>query len=101
MSVILNADGTHTVVALQGDSLVTGTVQQCTPIADMTRAMSNAGQHGSSDMKLAASIPLVFVEKYLNDNAITMHEFSGSPEHKRRLLGDPALSHFRIWKGKV
>lgn len=101
MSRILNADGTQTVVSLQDGALVTGTIQDCTAIAERAKAMHNAGLHGSKDMKLAATIPAVFVEKYINDNGITFQEFLRSQQHQRRILGDPALAHFRVWKGQV
>jgi hypothetical protein len=52
-------------------------------------------------MRLAASIPMVLVERYLNDHAISLQELGRSPEHQKRLLNDPALAHFRIWKGRV
>ena len=100
-TVIQNDDGTQTTVALEDGALVTGTTQDCTPILEHTKALHNAGMYGSSDMRLAASIPMVVIEKYLNDNGITMHEFSGSADHKKRLLNDPSLSYFRIWQGRV
>lgn len=96
------APGVQTVIALQDGALITGTVQDCTAIAERAKAMHNAGYTGPSpDMKLAASVPFVFVEKYLNDNGITMHEFLRSPDHIKRLLNDPAIGHFRVWKGRV
>lgn len=99
---IVSAPGVVTTVALQDGALVTGTTQDCTPYAERTKAMHNAGYTGPSrDMKLAASIPMVLVEKYLNDNQITLQDLGRSQEHQRRLLGDPALSHFRVWKGAV
>lgn len=75
--------------------------QDCTPIAERTKAMHNAGEHGTSDMKLAASLPFVMVEKYCNDNDIEFAEFMRNKEHIKRMLNDPALSHFRVWKGRV
>ena len=90
-----------TVIALEDGALHTGTIQDCTPFADYAKARHNEGLHGSSDMRLAASVPFVLVEKYLNDNGITLHEFSASQDHKKRLLNDPAIAHFRIWKGPV
>jgi len=90
-----------TVIALEGGELITGSVQDCTPYADHAKAMHNEGFHGSSDMKLAASVPNVLVEKYLNDNRILMSEFVGSPDHQRRFLNDPAIAHFRIWRGRI
>lgn len=100
-TVIQNGNGTQTVVALQDGALVTGTIQDCTAIAEHTKALHNSGYTGSSDMKLAASLPFVIVEKYCNDNGVTMHELNSSQEHKRRMLNDPANAHFRVWKGRV
>ena len=101
MSVILNADGTRTVVALEDGNLITGMVQDCNAIAEHAKARSNEGFHGSKDMRLAASIPLVMVEKYLHDNHLTMAEFSQSPVHLKRMVQDPALAHFRVWQGAL
>lgn len=98
---VTQTDGVRTVVALQDGALHTGTVQDCTPYLDRAKAMHNEGFHGSSDMKLAASIPFVLVEKYLNDAGILMSEFCNNPQHMRRMLSDPALAHFRIWNGKI
>ncbi len=75
--------------------------QDCTAIAEEAKRKHNDGMFGSSEMKLAASIPFVFVEKYLNDNNITLSELMQNADHKKRLLTDPALDHFRIWKGKL
>lgn len=94
--------GVETVIKLQNDgSLLTGTVQDCTPIAEYTKALHNSGFTGSSDMKLAASVPMVMVEKYCNDNNIFLSEFMNSADHKKRMLNDPALAHFRVWKGRI
>ena len=76
-------------------------VQDCTPIAENAKALHNAGFTGSADMKHAARIPSVMVEKYCNDNNILFSEWCQNPAHIRRMLADPALAHFRIWKGKV
>ena len=100
-SVIQNWDGTQTVIAQQGADLITGTIQDCVPIAEMAKAKHNAGMFGSSDMKHAATIPMVFIEKYLNDNGVSFAEFMKNKQHIRRVLNDPALAHFRIWKGQV
>lgn len=94
--------GVKTIVALNNDgSLTTGTVQDCEPILEHTKAMHNEGLHGSSDMRLAASIPLVVVEKWCNDNHVSYEELGRSAELKKRMLNDPALGLFRIWKGRV
>jgi hypothetical protein len=100
-TVIQESTGLQTVVALEDGNLITGTVQDCDPILERAKAMHNAGQHGSSDMRLAASVPFVMVEKYLNDNNISMQELGRNQEHQKRLLNDPALAYFRIWAGRV
>lgn len=76
-------------------------VQDCDPIAERAKALHNEGMHGSSEMKHAAKLPRVLVERYCNDNGITFREFLNGQDHIRRMLNDPALSHFRIWKGAV
>lgn len=81
--------------------LITGINQDCAPIVEHTKALHNIGSGNGKELKFAASIPLLFVEKYLADNNITMHEFSGNAEHKKRLINDPALAHFRVWKGRI
>ena len=48
--------------------------QDATPIVENVKAMHNAGLHGSSEMKLAARIPRIMIEKYCNDNGITFQE---------------------------
>lgn len=100
-TVINNGNGTQTVVALQDGNLITGTSQDCTAIAEYAKARHKAGLVGSSEMRLAASVPFVIVEKYCNDNRITMAEFKQSQEHKKRLLSAPENADFRIWKGKL
>ena len=88
-------------IALQDGALITGTTQDCTPYAERAKAMQAAGLHGSSDMRLAASVPAVLVERYCNQAGIDLAEFNASQEHKKRLLNDPALAAFRIWPGRV
>lgn len=88
-------------IALQDGALITGTTQDCTPYAERAQAMQAAGLHGSKDMRLAASVPAVLVERYCNQAGIDLAEFNGSQDHKRRLLNDPALAAFRIWPGRV
>ena len=88
-------------IALQDGALVTGTTQDCTPYAERAQAMQAAGLHGSKDMRLAASVPMVLVERYCNQAGIELAEFNASQEHKKRLLNDPALAHFRIWPGRI
>lgn len=76
-------------------------VQDCQSIVETTKALHKEGLHGSSEMKHAASIPFVIVERYCNDNGISFQDFCNGQEHIKRILNDPSLSHFRIWKGRV
>jgi hypothetical protein len=76
-------------------------VQDCEPIMEQAKALHNEGLHGSSEMKHAAKIPFVIVERYCNDNGITFSEFCNGQDHIRRILNDPSLSAFRIYKGAV
>lgn len=101
MKTVIERDGVQTVIALQDGDLVTGTVQDCTPIAERTKALHNEGMHGSGDMRHAASLPFVLVERYCNDRGISFEDFMRGKEHIKAMLNDPALSHFRIWPGRV
>lgn len=59
------------------------------------------GHTGTKDVKLAASVPAFFVQKYINDNGITFKEFMREKGHIDRFLADPAIAHFRVWQGRV
>jgi hypothetical protein len=93
--------GMQTNLHAQGDKLIVENVQDCTPIAEYAKARQREGHHGSSEMRLAASLPLVMVEKYCNDNKISFAEWSADKSHIKRMLNDPALAHFRVWPGRV
>lgn len=84
-----------------GDGVTFERVQDCTPILEHATALSNEGVHGSGEMKHAARIPFVIVEKYINDHGISFAEFMGNREHVKRMLNDPSLAGFRVWKGAV
>jgi hypothetical protein len=93
--------GVKTVIDSSGGTFTAATVQDCTPIAEQMKAMHNEGLTGSSDMRYVGRIPNVMVEKYCNDNGITYAEFMGNREHIKRLSSDPAMDHFRVWKGAL
>lgn len=46
-------------------------------------------------------IPEVLVIEYMSRNGINFEEFCGNQDHMKRFLEDPAISHFRIWKGRI
>lgn len=92
-------DGVRYRQVVKDGDLVSITSQDCTPIAEHAKALHNEGHHGTKDMKLAAKLPLVMVEKYCNDNGITFQQFMTDRAHIKRLAQDPAMAHFRVWKG--
>lgn len=93
--------GVVTEIALEDGNLITGTIQDCDPILEDAKARHKAEMFGTSEMKHAARLPLVAVETYCNVNGITFDEWMANPAHIKRMLSDPALSDFRIWKGAV
>lgn len=80
--------------------MVVERVQDCTPIVEHCRALATETEQ-RGEMRLAARLPDVVVERYCNDNGITFGEFVGNPEHVRRVCNDPALVAFRVWPGVV
>jgi hypothetical protein len=101
MKVVQDTMGVQTLMGLQGEDLVTATVQDCTPILEDAHARQSAGFTGTSEMKHAARLPMVVVETYCNTNGVTFDECMANPVHFKRMLSDPDLSGFRIWAGAV
>lgn len=75
--------------------------QDCTPIAERAKALHNAGEFGSSEMRHAATIPDVILEKYMNEHRVSYAELMSNPEHFRRICNDPDNKMFRIWPGRL
>ncbi len=96
-----NKTGVATQIIIADDKMHIGRSQDCTPIAELAHAMHKEGMHGSSDMRHAAKLPLVIVEKYCNENGITFSEFMSNQTHIRRMCNDPDNKMFRIWHGVV
>ena len=90
-----------TKISLVGSDMVVERSQDCTPIAEYAKQRQRDGDFGSSEMRLAASIPYVMVEKYINDHGILFSEFMSNQEHIKRVCNDPAMAHFRIWPGRI
>lgn len=85
-----------------GDGNVTfERVQDTSGYLEHAKALHNEGHHGSSEMRHAAKIPFIVVERYCNDHGITFEEFMKDKVHVKRMLNDPSLAGFRIWKGVV
>jgi len=83
------------------NGLVIERVQDCEPILKACKEKNNHRINQGKDIKLAASIPSVLVEKYINDKGITFSEFINNQAHIRTILNDPDLAYFRIWQGRV
>lgn len=91
----------QTSFAEQDGRLFIAQTQDCTPIVERTKALHNAGAFGSSDMKHAATIPDVILNKYMNEHGISYQELMNNPVHIRRICNDPDNSMFRVWPGKL
>lgn len=74
--------------------------QDCTAIAEWCKAQHNAGHVGSADIKHAARIPCVDIERYCNETGVSFAEVMGDPTHIKRIVKDPLNADFRIWKGE-
>lgn len=94
-------NGLTTSFAEADDRIFIAQTQDCTPIAERAKSLHNAGQFGSSDMKHAATIPDVILEKYMNEHRVSYQELMNNPEHFRRICNDPDNKMFRIWPGKL
>lgn len=90
-----------TTLHVQDGVMTIGRSQDCTAILTDAQRRHNEGLHGSSEMKHAARIPNIIIEKYCNEHNVTYADVMQNKEHMRRMLNDPALSGFRIWPGRV
>ena len=97
----INHGDIQSIVKMDGDNIITGSVQDCTPILEDATRRRVEGLHGTHEMKHAAKFPAVVVERYCNTHGITFADFMRDKIHIRRMLADPDLSGFRIWGGKV
>lgn len=84
-----------------GEDIIIAQSQDCTPIAEWAKTQAAAGAVGSSEMRHAARIPNVIIEKYCNENRVTFQEVMNNPIHFKRMCNDPANAAFRIWKGVI
>lgn len=87
-------------IAHEDGKLITGTVQDCTPILEDAQYRAATGQIGSSEMRHVARLPAALIETYCNLHGITFGEWLKDPTHARRMTTDPDLRGFRIWDGK-
>lgn len=70
-------------------------------VADHCKALQSAGLTGDRDMRALMTVPAIIVQKYMNENGVSYGEFIRNPEHAKRMMNDPALSAFRIHRGRV
>lgn len=102
--VIDGLGGMQTVVHSHNDNsgdITFETRQDVQPILENAKAMHNEGFHGSSEMKLAARLPMAAIDRYCAQHGISFREWSVDKKHIRAMLNDPDLKGFRIWPGKV
>jgi hypothetical protein len=88
-------------LTVQDDQLVSFAYQDLDPIIDQTAQLRDIGRVGSSDMKHAATIPNILIEKYCNEKGITFQEWCRNPVHVKAMLNDPQNEPFRVWKGRI
>jgi hypothetical protein len=76
-------------------------------VADHCKSLQSAGLTklsqlpGELEVRHLATIPAFMVEKWINDNGVTFHEFMGDPKLQTRMLNDPGLAYFRVSPGRV
>lgn len=88
-------------LVVDGENIIIANSEDVSSVLEVTQRRSNDGLHGSSEMRHAASFPKSIVETYLNTAGINLHEFMTNEVHVSRMLADPNLSKFRIWKGRA
>ena len=88
-------------ITVQDDQIVSYSYQELDPILERTANLRDIGHVGGSDMKHAASLPKVLIEKYCNEKGIDFGEWCRNPVHVKAMLNDPSNEPFRVWKGRV
>lgn len=91
----------HTIFAEADGRIFIAQTQDCTPVVKRAQALHKAGMHGSSEMRHAASIPMVILEKYMNEHRVSYQELMTDPVHIKRICNDPDNAMFRIWPGRL
>lgn len=75
--------------------------QDVTDVLESCKARHNAGAMGANGNRHYGQIPETIIERYCAQQGVTLRDFIQNPEHSKRLLNDPDLSGFRIYKGRV
>lgn len=69
--------------------------------AEACRVASESGATSTGDVKHLASIPSEIVEAWINARGIAFSDFMRDHAIQDRMLNDPDLACFRIYKGRV
>jgi len=78
------------------DRLVIERVQDVEPYMEQAKSETAQG-----DFRKAGIIPFVILEAWIRVKGMTFSEFMRDRNACKRLLNDPDLSKFRVWKGRV
>lgn len=81
------------------DRLIVERVQDVEPYLDQAKVESETPQRG--ELRKAGIIPFVVLEQWLRIHGISFSEFMRDRGLCKRLLNDPDLAKFRVWKGRV
>ena len=68
-------------------------------IEHLRNTYARAGQ--PQDFRLLAHIDGWVIEKWCADNRYTFDQFTRDDKIRAEMLNDPAMSAFRIWRGRV
>lgn len=83
------------------DKIVVQNTQDVSPILDGCRLRQDTGAVGGSEMRHAATFPMVLIENYCNQHGITFQDWMKDKTHIKRMLNDPDLKGFRVWQGRA
>lgn len=86
-------------VSYAHDKLIIERVQDCEPYTEQVRRERETVSKG--DIRKAGIIPFMILEAWIRANGMTFSEFMRDRNACKRLLNDPDLSKFRVWKGRV
>lgn len=78
------------------DKLIIERVQDVEPYLEQAKRETAQG-----DFRKAGIIPFVVLEAWIRAKGMTFSDFMRDRNACRRLLNDPDLSKFRVWKGRV
>lgn len=70
-------------------------------VVDACKAMHNAGQFGSKEMRYYGEVTPHMLQTYCDKRGVTWAETMQNPEHFRRILNDPENSDMRVYKGRI